>query len=278
MKTLSVLSTIIFFLYLSSLSLTAQTASLTDKIYFLNLFVDTEHDSWDSDEIEAFFEKFEESLIWIEDQAYTYSKEVAFDNDYFFFDNQETVYLEEVERGYGAIQLIQDVLYDRGYNSLEHFLDRNRFEEPLSKLKIILFVKSKGRSHANNHLRIENVDIAIVYYQRRSGTPTDKYVMAHEILHLFGAWDLYYGKRQTKATAAKAKELFPKSIMIGHYSPRSSMEVDELTAWLIGWTEKHHPEYSQFNPRTNGAKAAFENREKEPTSIKFNLGKKKKNE
>jgi hypothetical protein len=72
--------------------------------------------------------------------------------------------------------------------------------------------------------------------------------MSHELLHLFGAWDLYYGQSQSRESAARLKELYPYSIMINTGRHKESLEVDELTAWRIGWIEKEEDHFADFSP------------------------------
>ena len=101
--------------------------------------------------------------------------------------------------------------------------------------------------------------------------------MAHEILHQFGAWDLYFGERQTKESAAKAKELYPNSVMINTYKNKSELEIDRLTAWRIGWYQ-HEDEFDQFDPAKLRQEKKWENSFSKDNgySIKFDLGKKKR--
>lgn len=53
--------------------------------------------------------------------------------------------------------------------------------------------------------------------------------LAHEILHLFGAADLYFPAQFERA----ARKYFPDSIML---STDKSVYIDSLTAYCIGWT------------------------------------------
>ena len=71
---------------------------------------------------------------------------------------------------------------------------------------------------------------------------TEKYkFFVHEILHLFGAIDLY---NLNEERLALAKEYFPNDIMIT--TIKSDCIVGELTAYLIGWTDKLDEKYKVF--------------------------------
>jgi len=138
----------------------------------------------------------------------------------------------------------------------------------------LFFVKQKDRSHAYNYWSNKDIDLAIIYCRSTYGSITNHHVVSHEILHQFGAWDLYYGKSQTKETAEKAKELFPNSVMINTWRNRENLEVDELTAWRIGGHYDYKKEYKQFDPNQK-SKSNIKRKKKGGTSIKFDLKRKK---
>ena len=66
-------------------------------------------------------------------------------------------------------------------------------------------------------------------------------VFAHEILHLFGAIDLY---KLDEERLALAEEYFPDEIMLSNIE--EDYEIGALTAYLIGWTGKLDEKYKVF--------------------------------
>ncbi len=58
--------------------------------------------------------------------------------------------------------------------------------------------------------------------------------LAHELCHQYGAVDLY--DYSGEGVAAAAKRIFPGSVMLRVHG--SGVEVDDLTAYLLGWTDK----------------------------------------
>ena len=251
--------------------------SLIDEVYLLTLFVDTEVDYWEDDEIDYYLEELEKSQSWIYDQAFQYQKSLEFINDY-FSDSNELIYLKNLN--YIQLRhLLPDIMSELGYDDFNSFLDRNSFDFERQKLKILLFVKNNSRSHAYNYWSNESVDIAIVYCKHTSGTYTDKYVIAHELLHQFGAWDLYYGESQNRENAVSASALYPYSIMGNTFSNKSKLNVDKLTSWRIGWHNNVEEEFMTFDPKLRSREEfRKEQREmKDQKTIKFDLKKKKKN-
>ena len=75
--------------------------------------------------------------------------------------------------------------------------------------------------------------------------------MAHEMLHLFGAWDLYELDEKDNARAAKTAIMFPKSIMNCKGQTIWDMQIDEITAWLVGLREEGKDWYRWFEPNQN---------------------------
>lgn len=113
-----------------------------------------------------------------------------------------------------------------------------------------------------------NVEGVVIYNRGRPFTPFELTpyetfeIIAHEILHCFGAWDLYESQNRT-AGARMARERFPDSIMndtipdkfelggekyrrwIASPPPRV---LDPLTAWRIGWNKNPEPWFQEANP------------------------------
>ena len=86
----------------------------------------------------------------------------------------------------------------------------------------------------------------------RDGSTAPLYAatVAHEILHLCGAWDFYEEKGiQDKEHASKAEKLFPKSIMLHESKDIYSCQLDEVTAWLVGIGSKKDW-YVWFQPQS----------------------------
>jgi hypothetical protein len=73
-------------------------------------------------------------------------------------------------------------------------------------------------------------------------------MIAHEVLHLYGAWDLYNSYVQTHDVASKAQQLFPNDIMLRTSYNLAELQVDALTAWRIGWSDKKESWYEWFRP------------------------------
>ena len=93
-------------------------------------------------------------------------------------------------------------------------------------------------SIAINTLDTQDVEFAIVSYKYPSE-------IAHNILHLYGAADLYKTPfRRNDKKIKEALQLFPEDIM---QDPDAndiwSLEIGEFTKYLIGWTDDLDSEF-----------------------------------
>jgi hypothetical protein len=72
--------------------------------------------------------------------------------------------------------------------------------------------------------------------------------IAHEFLHLFGAWDLYTTFQQAQEKEDKAKKMFPDDIMLRVSYDINELKIDKLTAWRVGLSTFQGKDYEWFRP------------------------------
>ena len=89
------------------------------------------------------------------------------------------------------------------------------------EVPIVFFTNQGGRSFAQNHYKMNAVEYSIIYDE-----PTPLY---HEVAHIFGAKDFYFPDE----VQTLAEEHLPNSIMVNS----GTGVIDDLTAYLIGWTD-----------------------------------------
>ena len=107
---------------------------------------------------------------------------------------------------------------------------------------LVLFVNNyygTETSVAMHAASTDAIEYATVAFKRPA-------IIAHEVLHLFGALDLYVTPFDDKKKAAKQKqfamERFPREIMAFPLRGLDSLEVGSLTQYLVGWRREALPE------------------------------------
>jgi hypothetical protein len=75
-------------------------------------------------------------------------------------------------------------------------------------------------------------------------------IIAHEFLHLFGAWDLYIspfeGNKEEKKKKEFAMKEFPNEIMAFAYRDIDSLEISPFTRYCIGWEKSLDKRYADM--------------------------------
>jgi hypothetical protein len=69
------------------------------------------------------------------------------------------------------------------------------------------------------------------------GSPTCAASYAHEILHAFGAGELYFPFDHTDERAKEARRLFPNDVMCRVDRNLAALNIGPFTAYRIGWTD-----------------------------------------
>ena len=78
------------------------------------------------------------------------------------------------------------------------------------------------------------------------GTPTCAASYAHEILHNFGAGELYFPFDRTDTRAKRARQLFPNDVMSRVDRDIAKVHVGPFTAYRVGWTDRLDPDLRGF--------------------------------
>ncbi len=162
--------------------------------------------------------------------------------------------------------------------SLELGVHYSRIKEqyPDANIAVMLFYNECGRSFAIPSTDLEPpesmltdnaqptdftyMDVCVVLEKQvLEVVAYNPYIIAHELLHLYGAVDLYYlcsqNPREDAMEAEKAilaGSYFPWDIMFHHTSEELGIpnEISDLTAYLIGWEETVPVKYVYFLYKT----------------------------
>lgn len=212
-------------------------------------FVDDDESEWDAESISLFLEgPIREGLRFLEKQAERYGVELKFKIQYHATtvsgEKNKLRYKGTVPDGSGRTythDMIEQMAENFGYGSTKKFY--NSFKA-LTDGEVILaaIVNKDGTSTARNQLSgygDDYVEHTIIFANNlHSNEPIGKNsprasTVAHEILHLFGAPDLYTERATERYTLYK----YPKDIMLLDTRDLGNLEVGEFTAYTVGWVD-----------------------------------------
>ena len=78
----------------------------------------------------------------------------------------------------------------------------------------------------------------ICYSRYPDGRPTADATYAHEVLHLFGAGDLYFPYDTDSGRKREAQAQFPNDVMLRVDYDLKGLDIGEFTAYRIGWRDQ----------------------------------------
>jgi len=230
---------------------------LSGNIYTLSCFISEPNEEWTYKEKQAILKQVKESQEWIKGQAAKYNVSVNFDaGGNFGLDTD--IKMPLIERGTASgkepVDWVSRVLKKVGYSSPLKLLEWVKQNTNAKQTQVIIFAKGKGNGYAmatstEMDKELYFVEGAILYEKYNNGSKLASSSIAHEMLHLYGAWDLYKTFSQSAENEKKAKQKFPNSVMLRTSYNIEELEIDELTAWLIGWNTKPKSWYDTLRPR-----------------------------
>jgi len=137
-----------------------------------------------------------------------------------------------------------------GYPIIENLYEQNDIENLIEKydaenISFLFHVNKTGRSYALasrfEYDGLYDNEIAVIFSsdftEDNEVSGTTEYVYAHEILHLFGAIDLYYPFNPDDERIKLAEAYFPNDIMLVYAYDINSAFISNLDAYLIGWCD-----------------------------------------
>jgi len=229
--------------------------SLKGDIYVLYCFVSDNNHEWSSQEKKDVVSKYREATNWIKNQATLYNDTVNFTNG--SYGMNADVKLDQIVSGTGSknedARMVTLVLRQFGYTNSLSFYNWVIKNTKCTNALVFIFAKGQGRSYSMVYQSGMSEELyfmegAMFFEKQSNGVPLSSSTIAHEMLHLFGAWDFYRTFEQTQDREDRVRKMFPNSIMLRTSHNINELSVDEVTAWLIGWKSDHKPWYEWFKP------------------------------
>ena len=140
-------------------------------------------------------------------------------------------------------ELIDDC---NGNDAVEHI--KKEFKG--NQVVIIFHVNKKGTSYNLTYSEginpIYYAERVVMFYKYENGVPTYAASYAHEILHSFGAGELYFPYDSSEERREIAKRYFPNDVMFRVDYKINNRTIGEYTAYRIGWLQVLNQNYQVF--------------------------------
>ncbi len=216
---------------------------LKGKNLLLSLFVNTPQSSWSEEEQLQILDKVDKAVDFIEKQAGSYQVETELLYDFMRYPDLK----KEAETDF-LIQEDVDFL-DRLDEEIALWQEEILcYEEMIDKYGVdgiatMIFINNPGISYAIVYDGTDSKKETVIlfagdYYQQGKEESATAY--AHEILHVFGAHDLYEDAEFTKEVSDYVALTYPKEIMytVTQSGNEISSVLSPITAYYLGWIDE----------------------------------------
>ena len=196
---------------------TGSSFILRGKITIVAVMVVPTQKPWKEMYVERFKEAVQETAKWLESEATRFDMDLKVDCQFLTCMTDKEI---KPESGY---KMVEEFFGEKNIDLLQRKLEK---EYKSNETPILLGYDLIGRSFAFRQDKDSRYvdEISTVF---RTGSRFDWKVMAHELLHQFGAADYYFPEK----IRICANKYLGSSIMDCH----NNAVVDDLTAYLVGW-------------------------------------------
>ena len=227
---------------------------LKGSTLIVNCFVSARRYKWKATEKKEILAKQAEGLEWLKNQALNRNiTDLSFSISNIGFENdiQISKIESDIEPRRLKVNWVPLVLNAAGFNDLPSFYDSIKKESKADNIVVLIFAKDRGRSYAqssgsNSKNNIRFLEGAVIYDQSFNGDEMTSATILHEMLHLFGARDIYTSKTKDADAEEKMRSVFHRSIMLATHRDIKPLIIEQLTAWCIGWTKNYYGWYKFF--------------------------------
>ncbi len=250
---------------------------LYGNVLLYAIFVDTkETKPWSEYDIKSTLDSIHRAVDWLDKKAIENHKYLKIEIAYPIINNKipivldfpkktlsETVFQRSIASGLKAIHGWSDKIASTAAKSLppdtskiiatkntgsdkERLIARLRDIYGTDNVALLFFINNYYKSEMSltfNTNSNTEPEYSIISFKQPS-------VIAHEFLHLFGAWDLYITPFEHNKDEVKRKEFamkeFPNEIMAFAYRGIDSLEISPFTKYCIGWEKQLDKRYTEM--------------------------------
>ena len=224
--------------------------NLAEDARVIVLFLNDDESSWNIRDMKDYLtDAVEPALSFLEETAIEYGVQLSLDYSY-YVDNEDapvSITYTGIIRDGDSESLNPDILEQSatalGFASKWDMLEQDRQDAGIEQIAYLVCANKNGRSYASCVMGLEGTEYMMLYNQipqkwsRRNG-------VVHELLHMFGAEDLYSGNGKNANREKLAKQLNRYDVMLEAKWHFKGNVVGPFTAYCIGWLDNLPEEYN----------------------------------
>lgn len=226
---------------------------LTGDVYTLVIFLDDKESRWNDLTRAMFYDwRFFPSITYITEQAelrdvelnlqcgqYTTKQNTDYQPYY------DGVVANSAANAINNIDIFKQTAETLGFPNKEVLHGYIQNYTGCEQIAYVLMLNKPGRAYAvtdTTYNDKDSIEFVVGFSSDLMGNRSIGSSVIHEILHLFGATDLYDDLGKYPAREKLCKELYPNDIMMRSATDPNDLEIGRLTEALIGWSDYFPPE------------------------------------
>lgn len=226
---------------------------LTGSVYTLVIFLDDDVSSWNDESRNTFYNKrFFPSVDYLTRQAELRDVELDLQSGQYSTKRDQQnpprydgVVQPTVDKVIDNLDILSQTAETLGFPNIEVMHSFLQYNLGVEQIAYILVLNKSGRAYAvsdTTYNDIDSVEFVVAFSSNENGQKNVGSSILHELLHLFGATDLYDPSGDYPERKKLCKKLYPNDIMMKSATDPESLTIGRLTECLIGWSDYFPPE------------------------------------
>ena len=219
---------------------------LTGDVYTLVIFMDDDQSSWNEEARENFYDKrYFPSINYLSKQAEKRGVSLTLESGQYKTRQDLKTQprysgIVDTSQGFNNLDVLEQAAKTLGFTDSSLMHKMLKYNLGVEQIAYVLAFNKPGRACAVFDATFDNddsIEFMIAFSKSQDGKDYIGSAVVHELLHLFGATDLYDDKGIYKERYKLCKKLFPNDIMLRSAIYPETLKIGSLTECLIGWSE-----------------------------------------
>lgn len=226
---------------------TGSAGTMSGRIHVYHIFASDLNSTWEQTEREDVLTRMQHAYQFIQRQSRRHGIELEFSDEI----ARPVTYQGNLPRSTfvnpkWTEHIIKEASEDSSVDLTKRLKRRTNADSVISCLHIDKPALSYNLAFYANVAPEFAAERMVCFSQYPDTRPTAAATYAHEILHLFGAGDLYFPYDKSESRKDIAKRLFPNDVMFRVDYNLDRLNVGPFTAYRIGWRDTLDPQHRQF--------------------------------
>ena len=220
---------------------------LSGKVCLIHLFVRDDDSAWTTPQKAAERRRVSAALSFLQKQARRYGQKVSFVRETLpEAPLRKTIPVDMFHSPWWIEEAVRKAGHNSAVDLVRHFQAKHRADHAVIMLHVNKRATSYNLTYYDGINPVFHAERLVMFSRYTDGRPTCAASYAHEILHAFGAGELYFPFDRFSTRKNLARKYFPNDIMLRVAYKIDSLAIGPYTAYRIGWLDRLDAKYKRF--------------------------------